>query len=374
MAGNPAGAAAGAAVAGASRRTSAATAMATGVSRSEREDGFIQDLSCSGWRSRRRRLPRSPGGASRPGQGLLGGPGARILRPMRSRIIAAMAAISIGGAALWVFRGSLGLFFAQEDFRGLAVAKGLLPRHEILWRYVSVQSFMDLFYPILGDEPRGYHWVSLGLHGANAMALFVLLHRRLSLAASFVAATFFAAHSTLFTAMYWLSARSDILATAFSLCTIGLALRRDRWRWLALVSHTCALLSEESVILLPAVVWLVRDWASMDRSRSHDRLMLSLGAVSIGFAFYLLAGRAGIGIGTGPSAPYAIDFAGSLVHNLLTYVGWVVDVAMKPSPLRFLDVQDPDVYGMALGGLAVWGIGCLVPGLRARGWVVAGAG
>src|SRR5207237_3784035 len=91
-------------------------------------------------------------------------------------------------------------------------------------------------------------------------------------------------------------------------------------------------------------------------------------------AFYLLAGRAGIGIGTGPSAPYAIDFAGSLVHNLLTYVGWVVDVAMKPSPLRFLDVQDPDVYGMALGGLAVWGIGCLVPGLRARGWVVAGAG
>src|SRR5438132_9535334 len=40
MAGNPAGAAAGAAVAGA-RRTSAATAMAAGVSRSEREDGFM---------------------------------------------------------------------------------------------------------------------------------------------------------------------------------------------------------------------------------------------------------------------------------------------------------------------------------------------
>jgi hypothetical protein len=125
-----------------------------------------------------------------------------------------------------VFRGALNLYFAQEDFRGLAVAKGLLPRHASLWRYISVQAFMDLFYPLFGTHSKPYHFVSLALHAANSVLLFSLLARRLAPAAAMVAAAFFATHPALFTAIYWQSARSDILATTFALCTVALTLRQ----------------------------------------------------------------------------------------------------------------------------------------------------
>src|SRR5262249_59007883 len=134
----------------------------------------------------------------------------------------------------YCFHRALDLYFAQDDFRGLAAAAGVYPRHAHLWRYVSVQAFMDLFYPLFQDRPRPYHAVSLGLHCANAAILFALLARRFRASAALVGTSFFAVHPALFTALYWHSARADILAATFALATLVLARRSGRERWLAI--------------------------------------------------------------------------------------------------------------------------------------------
>src|SRR5439155_11736493 len=107
------------------------------------------------------------------------------------------------------------------------------------------------------------------------------------------------------------------------------------------------------------------DLGPVDRGAVPDERGLRL--------FLLLGKAAGISVGTAPGAAYALDFRTPLLQNLLTYVGWTVDVAMRPSPLRFVDVRNPDLFGLAIGSLVVWGAAAFVPGLRARGWLVAGA-
>jgi len=287
-----------------------------------------------------------------------------------------LVASALAIAVFFVFGGALGLYFAQEDFRGLAVAKGLLPRHASLWRYVSVQGFMDLFYPLFGTHPKPYHFVSIALHAANAALLFSLLARRLAPVAAMVAAGFFAAHPVLFTAIYWQSARSDILATTFGLCTVVLALRRGRERWLAVPSFALAVLSKESVVFLPLALWLIRRWARKadpGDGAIRDLLIPALCLLSGGYGLYLLLGKAGITVGTGPNAAYALDFGMPLLQNLMTYVGWTIDVTMRPSALGFVDVRNPDIFGLAIGSLIAWGVAALLPGLRTRGWLAAGA-
>jgi hypothetical protein len=219
--------------------------------------------------------------------------------------------------------------------------------------------------------------VSIALHAANAIFLFSLLARRLAPAAATIAAAFFATHPALFTAIYWQSARSDILAMTFALCTVALALRRGPERWLAVPSFTLAVLSKESVVFLPLAMWLIRRWAwkrERGEGATRDLLIPVLCLLSGSYGLYLLLGKtAGISVGTGPDAAYALDFGIPLGQNLLTYVGWTADVTMRPSPLRFVDVRNPDIYGLGIGSLIVWALGCLVPALRARGWLAAGA-
>jgi hypothetical protein len=46
---------------------------------------------------------------------------------------------------------------------------------------------------------------------------------------------------------------------------------------------------------------------------------------------------------------------------------------MRPSAVRFVDVRNPDLFGLAVGSLVAWGLALAVPGLRARAWLPAGA-
>jgi hypothetical protein len=292
--------------------------------------------------------------------------------------IAVASALAI--VACWVFHGALGVFFAQEDFRGLAVAQGLLPRHAVLWRYVSVQTFMDVFYPPFGVRPFPYHWLGLALHVANALGLYLLLAQCLSRLSALIAASYFATHPSLFTALYWLSARSDILAATFALLTVGFALRRDWTRWLSVPAFALALLSKESVIFLPLAVSLIRSWARTanrgqppSKHMAPDLLILVLVALSMAFGLYLASGRGGLTIGRSPSDAYVLNFGGTVARNLLTYLGWASDLVMLPSPFRFVDVQNPHMFWIAWLVIAAWTAGCLVSGLRSRGWHVAGA-
>ena len=276
-------------------------------------------------------------------------------------------------AVAWVFRGALAFYFAQDDFRELAVAAGVLPRRASLWRYLSIQTFMDVLYPLFRDQPRPYHVASLILHGANAGLLFALLSRRFSRPAAFAAASFFAVHPALFTALYWVSARPDILATTFALGTVALALTRGPERWLAVPAFAASLLCKESTLLVPAAIALLEAWRSpparaegAPASRRPIALLSVLFAMSLGLGLYLVfSWQAG---GFGPGTAYAFDFGVSVLRNLLTYVGWTVDLPALTPGLRFVDVQNPALFPLAIGALAFAGLLGLWPAARKRGW------
>ena len=283
-------------------------------------------------------------------------------------------------ASLLVFRGALALFFAQEDFRGLAVAAGLMPRAHQLWRYVSVQAFMDVFFPLFGDRAAPYHAVSLGFHALNAVLLFTLCARHLSKPAALVGATFYAVHPALFTAVSWQSERGDLLAVSFALLAVLLALRSGASRWLAVPAFALSLLSKESTLGAPAVVALMGWRPPANRARPVrrwrlDPLALALLAES---ALYLLvvmrSNRSGNGVGFDPSSAYGFDFGAGFVGNLLTYLGWTVDLAMSAPGLRFMDRQNPALAPLGLTILAGVALISAWPGLRRRPWLIGVVG
>lgn len=299
----------------------------------------------------------------------------------RLRLQGFVAPAVLALATVWIFRGALDLYFAQDDFGGLARATGVLPRHSALWRYVSVQSFMDLFHPLFRDHPWPYHLVSLALHAGNGILLFALLSRRLSKPAALVGAALFATHPALFTTLYWISARADLMAASFALCTVALALRAGRERWLALPAFALSLLSKESALPLPAVIGLLAWQNTRHREPAAagtgvawrlDPLLAALALLSAGYAAYLaLPRQVGITIGFDKDAAYAFDFGLGSLRNLLTYVGWAADLPMLRPGLRFVDREDPELFPFAAGVLVAVGLLCLWPALRRRGWPVA---
>jgi hypothetical protein len=216
----------------------------------------------------------------------------------------------------------------------------------------------------------------------NASLLFAVLSRRLTKPAALVGASLFAVHPALFTALYWQSARADILAATFALCTMILALRPGRDRWFAVPVFALSLLSKESMLPLPLVVLLLQKWRGLRRARSNtdthvrvDPVLVSLFVLSASYLPYLARpGSASIRIGFDPEAAYAFAFGSSLFRNLLTYVGWTVDLAMARPGLRFVDRQNPDLFPLAITVLIAVGVLALWPSLRRRGWLVGFGG
>src|SRR5262245_26783891 len=290
-----------------------------------------------------------------------------------------LCAAALCACSLYVFRGALSLYFAQEDFRGLAVATGILPRHDNLWRYVSVQTFMDVFYPLFRDHARGYHAVSLGLHALNAILLFSLLTGLLSIPAAFVGSMFFAVHPSLFTALYWQSARGDILAVTFGLTTLLLKGKAGRRRWFSIPIFALSLLSKESTLLLPAVAALLQWNRRSQRPDSErwkpDAVTLALFAESGLYAFYLFILRgAGNAVSFGPQSTYGFDFGSTFFGNLLTYVAWTVDLAMSAPGLRFMDRQNPALFPLGVALLVTVAVLSFWPGMKRGPWLIGVCG
>ena len=297
------------------------------------------------------------------------------LVPLRSDPSVWLSGLWLALCSVFVFRGALHTYFAQEDFRGLAVATGVLPRFAALWRYVSVQSFMDVCWPLFHDRSMPYHAVVLGLHALNAILLFALLRPSCGRAAAVVGATFFAVHPVLFTALYWQSARADVLAATFGLVTVILALRSGGERWLAVPAFVLALLCKESILPLPAAFYALERWRDSrtraEKRSATDRLVIALGLISVAYAIYLLLpSRPGIAFGFGVREAYALDFGISTLRNLLTYASWALDLPRLMPGLRYADVRNPDLYPLGAIVLTACAVAATWPRLKHRGFHV----
>ena len=286
-------------------------------------------------------------------------------------VLIAMAII----VACVVFRGALAYFFAQDDFVGLARARGLLPRLPFPWRWLSNQAYFDVMRVWAGLDAGPYHAVSLAAHALCVALVYRLCRRFVTAPAAALGATFFGVHPAMFTAVYWISALGGILALACGLASLLLATRPGRTAWLALPLFAASLLWKESTLLLPLVAFLRLEAppasrrTNAARPASPPRVARAMTGLSIVYLGAFFARDAfGVRASLAVTAPYALRFDHTLTDNLLTYLGWTVQIAL-PLVKSFADSVDRGVFGVgvAFAVAAIAGLG--VRGLRARGWL-----
>ena len=140
-----------------------------------------------------------------------------------------------------------------------------------LYRPVTVASFAAE-WSIWGDSPAWFHLVNVLLHALVVVLLFLLLKGFVDRGAAFLGAALFAVHPVHTEAVANVVGRSELLALAFVLVALLLAIREpggDRaraWRWSGIAAlYALGLGSKEIAVTLPGLVVLLsmtrRGWA-----------------------------------------------------------------------------------------------------------------
>lgn len=280
-----------------------------------------------------------------------------------------LLAVTVAGAA--VFHGALRYFFAQDDFAGLARASGVLPRLGGVWRYLSGQLYFDLMWRVAGLQAITYHLASLLVHLGCALLLYHLMARRLTRPAALAGAVFFATHPALYTALYSISGIGEILALLLALAALRLAPLPGRGIWAAAIAFALSLLAKESTLLLPAAMAL--GFATLPRDRGRVRrtaLVIALLAALYAIE-YLRSDVFRVREGLSQSAAYALAGPAEIGRNLLTYLGWTLNLFL-PTVRGVGDAVDPTAFPWGIALAVIWLVGLLSPTLRSRGWGVAG--
>lgn len=259
--------------------------------------------------------------------------------------------------------------FAQDDWTGLARARGLATPLLPGWRWLSHQVFWEWVAGPLHGDAVAAHAVVLAAHAASSATLALLLARRLGAPAALLGGAFFATHFTQFTAVYWLSANGDVFATLFALLAVHAYVARGPVRWSAAPLFLLALLAKESVLGLPLKLAALAALVPY-RGRVHapwrDPLAWTLVAISLAWFVILKPGREGAALG---DVAYALD-PRAMVPNLLTYAGWTAN-AWLPTVRDVGDRVAPAEFGWALGVFGTWLAACAIRPLRERGVLAA---
>ncbi len=130
--------------------------------------------------------------------------------------------------------------------------------------YPLVHSLFWLQARLWGDNPLGYHLVSLGLHGTSAFVL-VLILRRLAIPGAVLAGVIFALHPVHVESVAWMTELKNTLSGTFYLGAALAYLQFDRLRQgrfygRALALFVLALLSKTVAATLPAALLVVFWW------------------------------------------------------------------------------------------------------------------
>jgi hypothetical protein len=195
-----------------------------------------------------------------------------------------------------------------------------------------------------GLRPGGFHLTNIVLHATNAVLVLALGRRLLPPWAAGVAAALFLVHASNQEAVYWISARFDLMATLGTLATVLLATRREAaWIAVSLGTFALALLSKEAALAAPVVVGAYLVFVERARPRRVVVVLaLMLGVVA---AYSLMRSVVGGLDATGgasrlPKALMLIGATGLLM--ILARGGWERAVAMvaaaRPGPAALAGV------------------------------------
>jgi protein O-mannosyl-transferase len=133
------------------------------------------------------------------------------------------------------------------------------------WHPVTTLSFL-LDAELWGMSPRAFHLTNVALHGANAVALFLLLRRLTGREVrSALVAALFALHPLHVESVAWVSARKDLVSTLLFLATLGSyaawCARPSGWRQArTLALYALGLMAKPMLVTLPFVLLLLDHW------------------------------------------------------------------------------------------------------------------
>jgi hypothetical protein len=186
-------------------------------------------------------------------------PGDGVRRPT---IRTAAAAAAMTALTIAIYFPALGAGFVGDDFMILHRLRALAQPTDALrffrgefFEYYRPLPFVSfaIDWSIAGANARQFHLTNLLLHTLNAV-LVLLIGRALSprSAAGPIAGLLFALHASNHEAVVWMSARFDLLATAFSLAAIWWMVERRAGRHVVPpLLFFAAILSKESAVALP---------------------------------------------------------------------------------------------------------------------------
>jgi hypothetical protein len=194
------------------------------------------------------------------------------------RSIACAAAVAVGFVllALIFYCGAIRSFFLADDFSLVLAASVGGPFG--FWSFsptgaggffrplVALTFFAD--YRLWGLDPAGYHLTNVALHVGSSMLVLAIAwllasadsgNSRSRWRVSIFAGLVFLLLPYHTEAVSWISGRTDVLATFFSLSSlvaylVGRPNRSRLWLILSLLFFMCALLSKESAVAFPLVI------------------------------------------------------------------------------------------------------------------------
>jgi len=211
---------------------------------------------------------------------------------------------------------------------------------------------LGLDYSLWGMDARGYHATNVLLHAANAVLLYAIARRVLSLAqperssgdrrpliaASALAALLFAVHPLRVESVAWITERRDVLSCFFYLLTVALYLRsldhdrrNPRWYWASVLTCACALLSKATAMSLPIALLLLNVYPL----RRVERTATSAARIARELApFVVLALAAAVVSVVALNAHWQLSFAEKLVvsaYGFAFYLGkTIAPIGLSP--------------------------------------------
>ena len=206
-------------------------------------------------------------------------------------LAAGVGLVTVVVALVYVPAVLAGLGFVSDDFmilERLRQADGLRGG----WSFFTL-SYYDYYRPLgflsfasdwtmWRDSAPGYHAVSVLLHLFNTVMVLLVARRLIGTRAAMVAAAIFGLHVANQEAVFWVSARFDLLATAGALAVLLALGTPGRWRLAGVaLLYLAALLSKESVVAVPvatgAYAWLIQ----RERTAGLVRVFAWLGAAGV---------------------------------------------------------------------------------------------
>ncbi|MFC1657608.1 tetratricopeptide repeat protein, partial [Candidatus Moduliflexota bacterium] len=217
--------------------------------------------------------------------------------------------------------------------------------HPLTW----ISHMLDVQF--FGSDPRGHHLVSILLHGANTVLLFILLF---SLTGTFfrsaVVAALFAVHPLHVESVAWISERKDVLSTFFLLAAmLSYSRCAARPRWAVCIAvfllFALGLMAKPMVMTFPLLCLLLDFWPlkRLPANLTPGRALLekiplfALSAASLAVTW--AAQRAG-----GAFAPESLFPFWTRVANALTAYLWYMGKTILPFRLAaFYPHPGPDL-------------------------------